>query len=227
MTFDSQISSNGRKRNRISIPAIILLAGQLCASLICVSGFTGCTSLTGMQNNWSYNSGWNDLVSGYRNRAWSARAWNSRKCNFPEQRHNHEFAQGFRDGYQAIADGADGCTPDFPPRKYWSWRYQSPEGQQKVASWFSGYPHGARAAEEDGVGYFTQIQTSSGIQREYAQAGLMPQEQIGMYPIAAPDPYALPAPQGNAPGMPHAANPYQLTPDQAPVQEVIGNQDGN
>ena len=63
--------------------------------------------------------------------------------------------------------------------------------------------------------------------REYAQAGLMPQEQIGMYPIAAPDPYALPAPQGNAPGMPHAANPYQLTPDQAPVQEVIGNQDGN
>ncbi len=214
MTFDSRIFRAFRTRYCQSKQNSILLMVQLFASIFLVSGFTGCTSLTGMQNNWSYNSGWNDMVSGYRNRAWSARAWNIRKCNFPEQRHNHEFAQGFRDGYQAIADGSDGCTPAFPPRKYWSWRYQSPEGQQKVASWYSGYPQGARAAEEDGVGYFTQIQTSSGIQREYAQAGLMPKEQVGMYPIAAPDPYALPAPQKG----------LQAMPNGAPVQEIINDQ---
>jgi hypothetical protein len=219
MAFDSRTSRCGRLKNRLSIPSWVLLTSQLFACVMCVSGFTGCTSLTGMQNNWSYNSGWNDLVAGYRNRAWSARAWNSRKCNFPEHSHDHEFAQGFRDGYQAVADGSDGCTPDFPPRKYWSWRYQSPEGQQKVASWFSGYPHGARAAEEDGVGYFTQIQTSNGIQREYAQAGLMPHEQIGMYPIADPDPYALPAPQGVHPEILQNGVPYQQLPGTVPVPE--------
>ncbi len=58
---------------------------------------------------------------------------------------------------EAVADGSDGCTPSFPPNTYWGWRYQSAEGQAKVAAWFSGYPHGARAAEEDGVGNWTQI----------------------------------------------------------------------
>ncbi len=34
-----------------------------------------------------------------------------------------------------IADGGNGCTPAFPPRQYWGWKYQSAEAKPK-------WPHG-------------------------------------------------------------------------------------
>jgi hypothetical protein len=86
-----------------------------------------------------------------------------------------------------VADGGDGCTPAFPPREYWGWKYQSHEGQARVAAWFSGFPHGARAAEEDGIGNWYQIQTSSNIQKQYSEHGLLPSEYNGIYPVPSFD----------------------------------------
>ena len=95
-----------------------------------------------------------------------------------------------------VADGGTGCTPAFPPRDLWGWKYQSCEGQARVAAWFAGYPHGARAAEEDGIGNWNQIQTSSSIQEQYAQRGMLAPNAAGMYPIPqAAVPNGMPQPE--------------------------------
>lgn len=115
-----------------------------------------------------------------------------------------------------VADGGTGCVPTFPPREYWGWKYQSCEGQARVAAWFAGYPHGARAAEEDGIGNYYQIQTSANIQHQYSQHGLMDPAYQGIYPVppdAVPNPYTLQQglqPVGNLPVGTTAPGEYSL-----------------
>lgn len=172
-------TSQARMRKTVKLSRKLMFVAMLAMG----AGGLGCSGFSGASHQLSYNSGWNEFVQGYRNSVWSAKAWNSRKNQFCGEKYLHDFSIGFRAGYEDVAAGSNGCTPAFPPREYWSWKYQSAEGQAKVAAWFSGYPHGARAAEEDGVGNWTQIQTSTNIQSEYAQAGLMANEKVGMYPI--------------------------------------------
>ena len=121
---------------------------------------------------------------GHRNRSSASKAWHCRKHHFCNEKYLKEFSQGFKAGYLGVSDGGTGCTPAFPPREYWGWKYQSCEGQARVAAWYSGYPHGSRAGEEDGNGHWTQIQSSSSIQQQYAQNGMLNQSASGMYPIA-------------------------------------------
>ena len=161
-------------------PTLARLA--LVASLASLVG--GCGSYQVAQNAWNYNSTWDGFVAKHRNGGLATRAWHSRKAGFCKEKHLREFSDGFRDGYMSVADGDDGCTPPFAPREYWGWEYQSGVGQQRVASYFSGYPHGCRAAEEDGIGNWSQIQTGYGIQKEYAQAGRLAENQApGIYPM--------------------------------------------
>ena len=155
--------------------AILLLTGAAAVP------FAGCTAMT---SSWQYNGSWNKTMMGQRNKSNGTKAWNCRKQHFCNEKYQREFSQGFKAGYMDVADGGTGCTPSFPPRDYWGWKYQSCEGQARVAAWFAGYPHGARAGEEDGIGNWSQIQTSSGIQQEYAQHGRLNQQQGGMYPIS-------------------------------------------
>ena len=115
--------------------------------------------LTGFHNAVSHNDVLDDFMVNYRNRAWSAKAWHRYKHEFCDKRHLADFCAGFRQGYQDVATGADGCTPAMAPPEYWGWRYQSPEGQAKVNAWFEGYPLGAKAAEEDGIGGWGHIRT--------------------------------------------------------------------
>ena len=145
--------------------------------------FAGCTAFTGLNNSWQYNGYWNQTMMGQRNKSSASRAWHCRKHHFCKEKYMKEFSQGFKAGYMDIADGGTGCTPSFPPREYWGWKYQSCEGQARVAAWYSGYPHGARAADEEGIGHWTQIQTSSAIQHQYSQHGMLNAESSGMYPI--------------------------------------------
>lgn len=154
----------------------------------------GCTSLSNLQESLRYNESWNDWVISQRNAAWSARAWHLRKHHFCREKYLDDFCAGFRAGYMDVASGSNGCTPAFPPQDYWGWKYQSAEGQGRVAAWFAGYPHGARAAEEDGVGHFSQIQMSSGIYNEYDQAGIV-EAPTHLYPMPENlPPYANPLP---------------------------------
>jgi hypothetical protein len=120
----------------------------------------------------AYNHHVNELVTGRHNRRLAKQAWKSRCSEFCDQPHFRDFGAGFRDGYCDVACGGDGCPPPLPPRKYWKSRYENYQGQGRVAAWFAGYPHGARAAEEDGAGAWRSIQLSPSIQQQYLRSGI-------------------------------------------------------
>ena len=164
-----------------------LMTASLIVVLACSSG---CTLVHNAHKTCTQNDSWNEAVIVMRNRNWSTKAWHKRKHNFCNQKYSDDFAAGFRQGYEDVANGSSGCTPATPPRTYWTWEFQSGEGQARTAAWFSGYPQGARAAEEDGVGNFSQMQLSSGLQSEYQQAGVLP-KGANVYPIQ-PSPSVIP-----------------------------------
>ena len=180
--------SKSRRSSLKSTLKCSLVAVTLCLG---VSSFSGCMTV---HNGWeaiTNNGSWNDTVVVLRNRSFSKRAWHRREHHFCKQAHQGDFCAGFRAGYEAVAAGADGCTPAFPPQEYWSWEYQSAEGQARTSAWFAGYPHGCRAAEEDGVSNWNQIQMSAGMQAEYQQVGTFEHEGA-LYPI--PDQNAVVTP---------------------------------
>ncbi|QDS88823.1 hypothetical protein EC9_30180 [Rosistilla ulvae] len=155
----------------------------------------GCTAFAGLSNSLDYNECCDEFVLGYRNSAWSARAWHERKACFANEDYRYHFRDGFRQGYEDVANGGNGCTPAFPPRSYWSWKFQSPEGQQRVNAWFAGYPHGARAAEEDGLGNYGEIPMSYQMEQACQACGLgEPAATIAAAPAVAPKPEPKPAP---------------------------------
>lgn len=191
--------------------ALMLLATGMSAG--------GCSTLGNLEQNLKYNDSFSEWVVGQRDSAWAAKAWHLRKHHFCNERYLKDFSEGFRAGYADVAGGSNGCTPAFPPRQYWGWRYQSPEGQARVAAWFSGYPHGARAAEEDGVGGYSQLQMSSTTYNEYHQTGAIPQ-QTQMYPLPESNPGAGFS-SGAAVGATGAAIP--ALPGTPSVQGAIGD----
>jgi hypothetical protein len=143
----------------------------------------GCTAVTGISNLFKYNNDMNEYIMNNRAYSMSGKSWHSRKHCFVDQKYLKDFQRGFRAGYMQVADTGSGCTPAFPPVEYWNWNYQSSEGQARVAAWFAGFPHGAQAAEEEGVGTWNQIQTSSAIQKQYVEHNKMPSQYNGLYPV--------------------------------------------
>ena len=165
------------------------LLATLVASTL--GGFSGCAAVNGAKNSWNYSGMMNEMMMGYRNQAWANKAWHNRKHQFCKEKQLHEFCEGFRAGYATVTEGSEGCNPAFPPRQYWGWKYQSAEGQEKVAAWYAGFPHGARAAEEDGIGGWNQIQTSNNVQKRFEEQGMMGIGQsVGMYPMPEAQPPA-------------------------------------
>lgn len=146
-------TSRGRARS-----AKRWLATALAASALLPN--TGCSILTNAQKNLSRHDAMDDFLVNYRNAAWSKRAW---LCNH-QAYHNHPYRAdleaGFRQGYEDVAAGGNGCTPAVCPRSYWGWQYQSPDGQKRMNAWFEGYPLGVRAAEQDGIGHWGNVVTS-------------------------------------------------------------------
>lgn len=65
--------------------------------------------------------------------------------------HLDDFRDGFRAGYAQVLGGGDVCPPTLPPKKYWSIRYQSQEGRERIDAWFSGHETGVATALQDGV----------------------------------------------------------------------------
>lgn len=172
----------------------------LAVSVACL---TGCSALSGLRENLQYNDAMNDTVLGWRNSVWARQAWKEHQhlhCHEPQL---ISFGQGFRDGYADVAGGADGCVPNLPPRRFWSWKYQTAEGQAKVAAWFAGYPYGAAAAQQDGAGNHQQLQVSHLIEAQYS-----PEFQQGICPGC--DPATLPGgPQSQT--VPRAGQPKPLS----------------
>jgi hypothetical protein len=142
--------------------------------LLSLSGSSGCTVVGAIQDYVAYNDNSNDFVMGWRNSVWAREAWHREKYQYAGHPQLHAFGEGFRAGYIAVASGGNGCPPALPPRWYWSWRYQNPEGQAQVAAWYEGFPYGARAADLDGAGLYQQIQVSGPMQKQYTPEYLDP-----------------------------------------------------
>lgn len=182
--FWKSIRGSSGPRN---LPAQLLAKGRRKAAVVAALTLmtlstAGCSVVHNGYTAMSKNNSWNDTVVVLRNRSHSAKSWHRRKQNFCNERHCQDFCNGFRAGYEAMASGSDGCTPAFPPSEYWSWEYQSGEGQARTSAWFSGYPHGVRAAEEEGHANWNQIQMSAGLQNQLQNAGIMT-HQGAVYPI--------------------------------------------
>lgn len=191
--LDEQPGSRLRRRGVI---------GMLLASLTLCS--TGCTVFNSVGDSFRYNSVWNDAATKMRHRSMSSKSWHHRKHQYCNEGCLDDFCAGYRQGFEDVAGGGTGCTPNFPPRDYWGWQHQSAEGQKKVSAWFAGYPHGARAAEEDGIGNWAQVQMSSGLQAEYVRSGMLPNKGHAVYPITAESNAAAGKPAGKPVSAPAA-----------------------
>lgn len=98
-----------------------------------------------------------ETMVGFRNRALAERAWIRVRHAYLQDQYHRDFKKGFIAGYIDIANGSEGCTPALAPSEYWGWKYQSAAGQSAINAWFQGYPIGAKAAEQDGVGFWRNI----------------------------------------------------------------------
>lgn len=193
-------------RGKAAIVAVLTLMSISTTGTGCSVMHNGFTAMT-------KNNSWNDTVVVLRNRSYSAKAWHRRKQNFCNERHNQDFCNGFRAGYEAVCNGSDGCTPAFPPSEYWSWEYQSGEGQARTSAWFTGYPHGVRAAEEEGNANWHHLQMSPGVQSQYQNAGVMSQSGASYSTYDQVLPGSMPA--GGMSGVPMPApqmNPSMMSP---------------
>lgn len=186
-----------------------------CMLMLMVSSTTGCTLFDNIGQSFKYNSVWNDAAIKMRHRSMSSKSWHKRKHNHCNEGCLDDFCAGYRQGFEDVAGGGTGCTPNFPPRDYWGWQHQSAEGQKKVSAWFAGYPHGARAAEEEGVGNWSQVQMSSNLQAQYVRSGVLPNRGHAVYPITEPSKSPT-----NLTGKPSPADPVAPTPMGTQVSPV-------
>jgi len=192
---------------------------------IAVSGLTGCTLGGNSCARLFETECIDEFMLGYRNRAMAERAWHCRKHTFCDTRYAKEFKDGFIQGYLDVASGGSGCTPVIAPSNYWGWRYQSAGGHQAINAWFQGFPQGAKAAEEDGVGHWQSMRLHQPAHQHHASGapGAVPHgaatgEAIGtppniedpFYPESTVPDEFVPAPTPETPGQ------FDIEPIEAP-----------
>jgi hypothetical protein len=162
MQVDHGSLADGMRHGR-RLPYLFLI---MAATLTC----SGCTLFRSVNDYIQYNDGCDEFVLAWRNDVWSSQAWRARQHMFADRDQFYAFGEGFRDGYKDVASGSDGCPPAIPPRRYWSYSFQTPEGQAKVAAWFAGYPYGVQAAREDGAAGYRDIQIAGTTGAQYSNA---------------------------------------------------------
>lgn len=148
---------------------------------VTTTGLTGCTILGGLQKKIQHCDCVDDFMISHRNQVMATRAWLRIKHNYHGHCYLKDFRNGFIAGYIDVANGGAGCTPTVVSSKYWGWRYQSGTGQAAVNAWYEGFPLGAKAAEEDGIGNYNMIQLNGS-----------PQATTNMNGSASPTPAATP-----------------------------------
>lgn len=73
---------------------------------------------------------------------------------------SRDYKDGWKQGYYDLSIGQCEEPPPVPPHKYWNPKYQSLEGKQAIADWYSGWQDGAAAAVQDGTPYFHEVAVS-------------------------------------------------------------------
>lgn len=202
------------------------LLATSCLGVALVSS-TGCSVVTGIRKSFDQSECIDDFMIGYRNKVMAEKAWICNKHRFVKRCNLPEFKEGFLAGYVDVAAGGHGCTPAIAPPAYWGWRYQSPQGQHGVNAWFEGFPHGAKAAEMDGIGHW-KSNISPGVSRVAEMQVYAPSESgdqgvanpFYSEPEYQPAPVPEPEPQQLDDFRDGATNPFE---DDPPLREQPGN----
>ena len=91
------------------------------------------------------------MVLRHRLRGLAHAAWMDVARSDPEHGFSKTYAEGFQDGYVDFLEyDGNGEPPAAPPRRFQSPALRSPEGQQAIEDWFTGFRHGAQVAHASG-----------------------------------------------------------------------------
>ncbi|WP_182865740.1 hypothetical protein [Stieleria mannarensis] len=130
-----------------------LLAGTAAVML---ASSSGCSLVSNAYRQIRKAEYLDEFMLAHRNKVFATKAWLREKHCHKNRPHLSEFKAGFIEGYIDVASGSNGCIPSIAPSQYWGWKYQSPGGQAAIDAWFAGYPLGVKAAEQDGVGFWSR-----------------------------------------------------------------------
>jgi hypothetical protein len=101
-----------------------------------------------------------EMKIGFANRSSAKAAWTQSEGACTGMSCPHSFKEGFKTGYIAVANGANGCPPAYPVigchNHMWMDRCSESE---KMEAWYDGYEVGAMAAKGDGMGDANRITT--------------------------------------------------------------------
>jgi hypothetical protein len=133
---------------------------------------------------------WTEMRECHRNRELAESAWGdyvSKHAGTMECAKDLEsgFKQGFAD---FLYSGGTGAPPPVPPRCYWNYCYETPEGHKAIEAWFAGFRAGAESAKESGYRKLVLVPASTCLPSMAPQTPQLPPPS----PSAAPG--MLPAP---------------------------------
>jgi hypothetical protein len=112
-----------------------------------------------------------------------------------------------------VLNGANTCSPPFPPRSYWGICHQNDSGRCAAAAYFDGYHHGVAVALADGYGGYNELPYSGAM---YRNCGPKP-VHIDLEAYKAAQPGGMPMPTMMDDGLPPI--PHTI-PGEVPVQPV-------
>jgi hypothetical protein len=104
-----------------------------------------------------------------RNSRLADAAW-ERAREMAPQPYTRHYERGFKYGFTDYLRGGEGRVPLVPPRRYWAFYYQSPEGNEAMQDWFAGWRHGNAMAKESGYWNLMVIPTIYSADSETPQA---------------------------------------------------------
>jgi hypothetical protein len=155
------------------------------------------------------------LSSKIRYQSLATLAWEDLHRANPGQAVSEDYVCGFKEGYaDFLESGGSGEPPTIPPPRYWSSRYQTPEGYRAIEDWFSGFRFGAGVAKESGYRQWVVIPTAGPPPHPADPQGPGDGSRPGWL---SPSPTGVPP--GAEPGLPPAAGdpelpyPKQVVPD--------------
>lgn len=97
----------------------------------------------------------------------------------PYSRH---YARGFKEGFvDYLSEGGHPSYSDvplLPPRRYWRFYYQSPEGNEAIQDWFAGWRHGVAMAKQSGYRNFVVLPTTLPAEDSARKDGTPPKPPI-------------------------------------------------
>lgn len=116
-----------------------------------------------------------DYLECRRNNKLADEAWGTFYSKHPNLEYSKDFECGFKDGFaDFLWAGGTGAPPPVPPRHYWNFKYESPEGHQAAQNWFAGFRAGAESARESGYRKMVLIPASTVLGPTSPQASQSP-----------------------------------------------------